>query len=170
MYKIIGSDTAEYGPVSAEQLRQWIAEGRLDANTLVKPEGAPDWRPLGTVPEFAALVPPAAPPAFHTVPAPTSGPSHTKTNPMAVTGLVVGGLSLIIGWACCMAFVLSPAGIVFSMIGLSQINRNPDRQTGKGLAVAGIILSVLGLITTVLFYLLIGFSGMAKALQQGGGL
>jgi hypothetical protein len=27
-YKIIGADLMEYGPVSAEQIRQWINEGR----------------------------------------------------------------------------------------------------------------------------------------------
>jgi hypothetical protein len=29
MYKILGIDNKEYGPVSAEQVRTWIAEGRL---------------------------------------------------------------------------------------------------------------------------------------------
>ena len=30
MYKIIGADQKEYGPVSIEQLRLWITEGRVD--------------------------------------------------------------------------------------------------------------------------------------------
>ena len=33
MYKIIGANQTEYGPVSAEQIRQWIAEGRVNAQT-----------------------------------------------------------------------------------------------------------------------------------------
>ena len=40
MYKIIGADQKEYGPVSAEQLRLWIAEGRVNGQTSVWPEGA----------------------------------------------------------------------------------------------------------------------------------
>ena len=35
MYKIIGADQKEYGPVTAEQLRQWIAEGRVNGQTSV---------------------------------------------------------------------------------------------------------------------------------------
>src|ERR1035438_9031547 len=54
MYKIIGADQKEYGPVTAEQLRQWLAEGRVSAQTQVKAEGATEWTALGTLPEFAA--------------------------------------------------------------------------------------------------------------------
>ena len=43
---------SEYGPVSPEQLRQWIAEGRANAQTLVQAEGSADWKPLGQFPEF----------------------------------------------------------------------------------------------------------------------
>ena len=52
MYKIIGADQKEYGPINADQLRQWIAEGRLGAQTSVQAEGG-EWRPLQTFPEFA---------------------------------------------------------------------------------------------------------------------
>src|SRR5215469_9108342 len=52
MYKIIGVDQKEYGPVTEEQIRQWIAEGRLNAQTQVCLEGTQDWKPLGTFPEF----------------------------------------------------------------------------------------------------------------------
>jgi hypothetical protein len=66
MYKIIGGDQKEYGPVSADELRRWIGEGRANAQTLVWAEGAPDWKPLAAFPEFADLLgvsalPPAAP-------------------------------------------------------------------------------------------------------------
>jgi hypothetical protein len=61
MYKIIGSDQKEYGPISADQLRQWIAEGRINAQTLIQSETDPSWRPLSSFPEFAASAPPAAP-------------------------------------------------------------------------------------------------------------
>ncbi len=52
MYKIIGADLKEYGPVSAEQIRTWIAEGRLNAQTKACLEGTQDWKPLGMFPEF----------------------------------------------------------------------------------------------------------------------
>jgi hypothetical protein len=53
MYRIIGADGREYGPVSAETIRQWIAQGRANAETQVKVEGAADWVALSSVPEFA---------------------------------------------------------------------------------------------------------------------
>ena len=56
-YKIIGTDLMEYGPVSAEQVRQWIAEGRVDSQTKLQAEGAGEWRRLTEVPEFAAALP-----------------------------------------------------------------------------------------------------------------
>jgi hypothetical protein len=58
MYKIIGADGREYGPVSADQLHQWIAEGRANAQTRVQPVGSAEWKPLGEWPEFAAAAPP----------------------------------------------------------------------------------------------------------------
>ena len=53
MYKIIGADEKEYGPVPAEQLRQWIAQGRANAQTKVRSEGSADWKALSEFPEFA---------------------------------------------------------------------------------------------------------------------
>lgn len=53
MYKIVGADGNEYGPVDAAQIRQWITEGRVNAQTKVKAEDCTDWRPLS---EFAELV------------------------------------------------------------------------------------------------------------------
>lgn len=62
MYRIIGADGKEYGPVSAAQLRQWIAEGRANSQTSVQRDGVSEWVPLGSLPEFgdafAAAVPP----------------------------------------------------------------------------------------------------------------
>lgn len=57
MYKIIGGDGNEYGPVSAEQVHQWIAEGRANTQTKARREGETEWKPLAAFPEFAnALV------------------------------------------------------------------------------------------------------------------
>ena len=69
MYKIIGGDQKEYGPVSAEQLRQWIAEGRVNGQTSTQSEGTSEWKPLSAFPELADLeavkpVSPGAPPAY----------------------------------------------------------------------------------------------------------
>src|SRR5258706_2568484 len=65
MYKMMGADGKEYGPVSVDQLRQWIAEGRANAQTRVQSEGNAEWRAVGELPEFADAVgqsPAAVPP------------------------------------------------------------------------------------------------------------
>ena len=54
-YKVIGGDQKEYGPASAEELRQWFAAGRLNAQSLVQVEGSSEWKPLASFSEFADL-------------------------------------------------------------------------------------------------------------------
>jgi len=62
MYKIRGADGKEYGPVTAEQLCQWIAEGRAQAQTQVQAESGAEWKPLSAFPEFTAALAAKAPP------------------------------------------------------------------------------------------------------------
>jgi hypothetical protein len=57
-YILIGDDQEEYGPVSAEQIRQWIAEGRVDSQSKLRVEGDTEWKPLAQMPEFAAALNP----------------------------------------------------------------------------------------------------------------
>jgi uncharacterized membrane protein len=52
-YIIIGGDNKEYGPVSEADVRQWIAEGRLNADSRVKAESDAEFRALALFPEFA---------------------------------------------------------------------------------------------------------------------
>lgn len=54
MYRIIGGDRKEYGPVAAEELRRWLAEGRLNAQSLAAIEPGGEWKPLSAFPELAA--------------------------------------------------------------------------------------------------------------------
>jgi hypothetical protein len=63
-YTVMGEDGQEYGPVTAAQIRQWIAEQRLERKTPVKTVHAHDWTFLGDVPEFRKLflAPPIRPP------------------------------------------------------------------------------------------------------------
>jgi hypothetical protein len=73
MYTIVGGDGQRYGPVDADQLRQWIAQGRANGQTLTSQDGG-DWKPLSTFPEFADLTGGApgvaAPPGSSPLPAP----------------------------------------------------------------------------------------------------
>lgn len=60
-YRIIGGDTKEYGPVTADDIRQWITEGRLNAQSLARSDDDIAWRTLASFPEFADVLQPAAP-------------------------------------------------------------------------------------------------------------
>ena len=53
MYRIIGADGREYGPSTADQLRQWIREGRINAYSKVRQEGATEWKAASEFSEFA---------------------------------------------------------------------------------------------------------------------
>jgi hypothetical protein len=52
MFKIIGGDRKEYGPVTTEEVRRWIAEGRLNGQSMAQAEGRTDWQPLSAFAEF----------------------------------------------------------------------------------------------------------------------
>ena len=51
-YIIIGGDGKEYGPVSTEEVREWVQAGRANGETRIKPEGAEDWTRVQDFPEF----------------------------------------------------------------------------------------------------------------------
>ena len=55
MYKILASDGNEYDSISADKIRQWIRENRVEPKTPVMPEGADDWVFLCDLPEFAEI-------------------------------------------------------------------------------------------------------------------
>ena len=59
-YNIIGGDGKEYGPVTETDIRQWVAEGRLNATSQAKSENDSEWRALGKFPEFESAFATAA--------------------------------------------------------------------------------------------------------------
>ena len=147
MYRIIGADGRQYGPVTGEQLRRWIAEGRANAQTQTLAEGATEWKPLSAVPEFAGHFAPPIPPPIGAV-----TPGHMRrTNGFALWGMIFGILAFVGCWCCCSNIPLGALGLIFSLIGLMQINERPDLHEGHGLAIAGIVFSALGLLIGVLF-------------------
>ncbi len=99
MYKIIGADGQQYGPVNAEQVRRWLAEGRAAGHTLIQPEGAPDWKPLRELPEFAAdfKAPPppvsSQPPSVHPVNPALAAKASNKLA-AGICGILLGGFGI----------------------------------------------------------------------------
>jgi hypothetical protein len=145
IYKIIGDNGQEYGPATGEQIRRWIAEGRVESRTPVFVDGAKDWNFIGLLPEFTGCFPASAtPPTIAPPPRGTSTAGRmAKTNSYAQAGLIFGILSWI---CCCCGFPFGLLGLVFSLIGLSQINANPQLHEGRGMAIVGLVLSSLSLL------------------------
>ena len=164
MYRIIGADEKEYGPVTADDVRTWIAGGRASGQTLARlDDGA--WKPLSAFPEFAGALGAAA--SLMTVP-PMAGGSPEGMNGMAVAGLVMGLLSITLGIFCCLPFI-PVLGIIFSAIALSQLKKTPGLQSGRGMAIAGLILSLIGLMFSLFLLMMFGFFGLLGQALSGGG-
>src|SRR5262245_26477885 len=90
MFKIIGADGRQYGPVAADKIREWISDGRAGAQTMAQREGETDWKPVSAFPEFAAAL------AAKT-PAPTPPPVD-KVNADALANEILSrGYSVEIG-------------------------------------------------------------------------
>lgn len=150
-YRIVGADGRPYGPVSVEQLRQWIAEGRANAQTQTLAEGAAEWKPLGTLPEFAGLFAPPVPPIIGATGPGRGGDWRTpRTNGSAQAGMILGILSVTL-ICCCYGFPFNVLGFIFSLIGLVQTNEDPQWQQGRGLAITGLILSGISLILAAIW-------------------
>jgi hypothetical protein len=85
-YKVMGEDGQEYGPVSADQIRKWIGDHRLERKSPVKTADSRDWVFLESLPEFADLFQPPAPALKR----------QRKKWPLAVLIILAAGLIL---WA-----------------------------------------------------------------------
>lgn len=140
MYKIIGGDQKEYGPVTFDQLAAWIRDNRANGQTLVQKEGGP-WLPLSAVPEFATLlgaqaaaVPPATASADPAVPAGSSGGFGTETPGPGSSAPSLGGGAFYQG----------------NDLDLSERARQQVQGPATALLVSGIIGAVTVLIGVVL--------------------
>jgi len=98
MYRVIGVDGQSYGPVTADQLRGWINEHRVNAQSLVVREGTNDWKPLSSCAEFVVDVKgppvvPGVPPLMAPLP-PSESTRASNKIPAGVCGILLGGLGI----------------------------------------------------------------------------
>lgn len=91
--------------------------------------------------------PPSPPPPSAPVP-PSSGRPQVpgKPNGLAVAALVLG----IAGLLFFVFFAPSILALVFGIVALNQVNRPGNVQTGKGMAISGIVLGAAGIVLAVL--------------------
>jgi hypothetical protein len=122
---------------AAERLHQACLEGRLDADELEERLAAAyASRFVADLERLTADVTPA--PAV--APAPVA-PPEPQERPMT-NGLAVASLTAGIVW---LGWLGSIAGIIFGHVALGQIKRSGGRETGAGLAVAGLVLGYAGM-------------------------
>jgi len=145
VHQIIGADGREYGPVSAEQLRQWIGEGRINRLTRIRLAGVTEWQTLGAVPEFSS--------AFNI--SPTTLP---RTSGLAITSLVLGALGF--------CGITGLIGLVLGIIALVSINKSQGKISGKGFAIAGICVSAFMLLLAIPIMAGLFLPALAKAKQK----
>ena len=107
MYKIIGGDGKQYGPVSGEQIQTWISEGRASGQTQVQREGEIEWQPLSGLPEFAAAL--AAQAQTQTIPSLSLAAAMPGEREAAVAAVRGPALALQI------TTILGVVGIVFGL-------------------------------------------------------
>ena len=143
MYKIIGADGKEYGPITADQLRQWIAEGRVNAQTRILPEGATEWRSLSELPEFAAAVP-LTPPPMSGLPA--SGTARLDEVNGPAIGLMITAI---------LGLLAQLTSLLFRVVGTSML---PAEQEAPGWATAlygatGVVTAIIGILMSILIFI-----------------
>jgi hypothetical protein len=124
MFKIIGGDGQEYGPVSVGQIQQWLLEGRANTQTKVLREGTMDWRIIGEMPELMA-------PAAYL---------PTQTDGKAIASLVCGIISLWI-----LPILASIPAIILGHMSRKAIRNSMGRLTGEGFVLAGLIMGYISL-------------------------
>lgn len=141
MYKVVGADGKEYGPISLDQLKQWIAQGRVNAQTRVQEVGTTTWKTAADFPElFVMLSPstPVAPPVVMPGPIPAAG-APGKTG-LATASLVLGILSF---FTC---FLTGIPAIICGHIAYARARRAPGEYGGSGMALTGLIVGYVCLV------------------------
>jgi len=127
-WNLEGPSPAAPGPDGFDQVPGW-------------PAGAPAGGPAAW-----QYPPPPPPPAYGGY----AYPARPHTNGFSVAALVLGiaGIWPLFG-------VGSVLGLIFGLVGLSQIKRSQGTQSGKGMAIAGIILGSIGLLLVIIFIVVI---------------
>lgn len=144
-----GSSAGQHGPVEESELRAMIASGGVGPQTLVWRDGMSDWMPLQSVPEFSV---PQQQQPVSPYPAPYSGPpGYYPGAPLPQNGLAIASMVCgIVGYVtCCFVGILGVPAVICGHIAISQINSSPVPMGGRGMAIAGLILGYLGILTTI---------------------
>lgn len=95
---------------------------------------------------------------------PGAGASGATTEPFAIVSIIMAAVSIFTGWCCPIFFIVFGAvAVVCSIVSLNRIGNEPERYTGKGLAWAGIWITVGAILLGILMiFLNIGMSALSS--------
>ena len=95
---------------------------------------------------------PSPPPAGGFVPPPAgytaAGTVAPRTDGLAIGALIAGILSLICFWPLCLGIILGPAAAIMGFISRQRVAASAGTVGGGGLALAGLILGIVGFIAS----------------------
>jgi hypothetical protein len=66
-----------------------------------------------------------------------------KTNGLALTSMILGIVAMVLSISI-IGLVSAILALIFGAIGLSQINKNKEKYKGKGFAIAGLVMGIIG--------------------------
>jgi len=112
-------------------------------------------------PQPLMAAPQSMQPGWNPPPPPAYGAQPQKG--LAVLSMVLGLVSITVGWCCYFGVATSPVAIVLGIISLYQIKKDPAKHGGKGMAIAGIIAGSLYFVVVALIILIWGVSVLMSA-------
>lgn len=80
-------------------------------------------------------------------------------NGMATAGFVLALVTIFLGWIPVLGWIIWLLGLIFSSVGLAKAKKVGGK--GKGLAIAGLVISLIGI--AVLLLLTLGLLGLGAA-------
>jgi len=117
-----------------EQATQWLPREPPVAGGWIAPDERPPMNP-------GVWQPPAPPAMYPRKIAPNQG--------IALASMITGIAGVLL--ASCFGPVPGIAALVLGLVALSQIKKSPEKYSGKGMAIAGIVIGSL----TIVFYILL---------------
>lgn len=123
MYKIVGGNQKEYGPVSADEVVEWIAEKRANRSTLALLIGSEAWLPLSDFPEFAEAL------DLHGAPVSEASPRGASPPPVPAgnqRGLLIP--AVLVSLFCCPIF--GPVAVTLAALADAKRELGDNREAG----------------------------------------
>ncbi len=103
----------------------------------------------------AEYIPPSPLQSGWTPPPPPAYPVQPQQS-LAVASLVLGIVSITVGWCCSFGILTGPVALVLGIVALVQIKNDPAKYGGKGFAIGGIVTGGLYFVILALIILLYG--------------